>query len=361
MANGCFPDVRPGRGAPVNATPTRFNLQAREADGDWLDDRECLDGEVPPLRTTVTVEKAKTIISTNRSPDVPFDHSINPYRGCEHGCIYCFARPTHAFHDLSPGLDFESRLFAKPDAATLLRAELGKKNYRPTVIAIGTNTDPYQPIEGEWRIMRSVIEVLAEHDHALMITTKSDRVLRDLDLLAPMAAKGLVAVSLSVTSLDPKVHRTLEPRAPRPEKRLAAIRVLAAAGVPTHVNVAPVVPAITDHELEAILEHAAEAGAKTASYIPVRLPYEVAPLFRAWLDAHYPDRAGKVMSLINSFRDGRDNDPDFFSRMKGSGPWAELIGTRFRIATRRLGLNAERITLREDLFRPPEGAQMRLF
>jgi DNA repair photolyase len=361
MSRSCYPDFIPGRGAPTNRTPTRFNLNEREADGDWLDERETLDGSLPLFRTTVTVEKPRTIISHNTSPDIPFDHSLNPYRGCEHGCVYCYARPSHAFHDLSPGLDFESKLFAKPDAAGLLRVELGKKGYVPTPMALGTNTDPYQPIETQWRITRAVIEVLLETCHPLTITTKSDRIVRDIDLLGPMAAKGLVAVALSITSLDPKVHRTLEPRAPRPEKRLEAIRQLVAAGIPTHVNVAPIIPAITDHELEAILDRAATAGAQTASFIPVRLPLEVAPLFRDWLDAHYPDRAGKVMSLIHSIREGRDNDPGFFTRMQGSGPWADLIRTRFRIASQRLGLNRTRIELRQDLFCPPEGRQMRLF
>lgn len=351
----------PGRGAPANRTPTRFNLKAREADGDWLDDRDSVDGGAPPIRTNVTVEKPRTIISTNTSPDIPFSHSINPYRGCEHGCVYCYARPTHAFHDLSPGLDFESKLFAKPDAAALLRAELGKKGYKATAIALGTNTDPYQPIEGQWRITRQILELLAETDHAVTITTKSDRVLRDIDILAPMAAKGIVAVAISVTSLDPAIHRTLEPRAPRPEKRLAAIRALSEAGIPMHVNVAPIIPGVTDHEIEAILEAARDAGVKTASFIPIRLPHEVAPLFRDWLEVHYRERAGKVMTLIRSIRQERDNDPDFFSRMRGSGPWAELIRTRFRIACKRLGMNRIPFLLDESLFRPPEGSQMRLF
>lgn len=351
----------PGRGAPANRTPTRFNLKAREADGDWLDDRDSVDGGAPPIRTNVTVEKPRTIISTNTSPDIPFSHSINPYRGCEHGCVYCYARPTHAFHDLSPGLDFESKLFAKPDAAALLRAELGKKGYKATAIALGTNTDPYQPIEGQWRITRQILELLAETDHAVTITTKSDRVLRDIDILAPMAAKGIVAVAISVTSLDPAIHRTLEPRAPRPEKRLAAIRALSEAGIPMHVNVAPIIPGVTDHEIEAILEAARDAGVKTASFIPIRLPHEVAPLFRDWLEVHYRERAGKVMTLIRSIRKERDNDPDFFSRMRGSGPWAELIRTRFRIACKRLGMNRIPFLLDESLFRPPEGSQMRLF
>lgn len=351
----------PGRGAPANRTPTRFNLKACESDGEWLDEREAIDGVTPRLRTSVAVERPRTIISTNSSPDIPFNHSINPYRGCEHGCVYCYARPTHAFHDLSPGLDFESKLFAKPDAAALLRVELGKKGYRASAIALGTNTDPYQPIEGQWRITRQIIEILAETDHALTITTKSDRVVRDMDILAPMAAKGLVAVALSVTSLDPGIHRTLEPRAPSPERRLAAIRALVDAGIPTHMNVAPIIPGVTDHEIEAILARGAEAGAKTASFIPVRLPHEVAPLFRDWLHVHYPERAGKVMTLIRSIRQDRDNDPDFFSRMRGSGPWADMIRARFRIACKRLGLNQVRVELDETLFRAPEGAQMRLF
>ena len=354
------PALTPGRGAASGSVPTRFNLNAREADGDWLDERALLDGGAPRLRTTVTVEQAKTIITRNTSPDIPFDRSINPYRGCEHGCIYCYARPSHAFHDLSPGLDFESKLFAKPNAAALLRAELAHKRYVAAPIAFGTNTDPYQPIERDWRITRACLEVLAECNHPLTITTKSDRVLADLDILGAMAAKGLVAVAVSVTSLDPAIHRTLEPRAPRAEKRLAAIRGLVAAGVPTHLNVAPVIPAITDHEIEAILEAGAAAGAISASYIPVRLPHEVAPLFREWLGAHYPDRAGKVMAIIQSLRGGRDNDPGFGTRMRGQGAWADLLRTRFRITCRKLGLNRERITLRTDLFVPPEGPQMRL-
>jgi DNA repair photolyase len=353
MARSCYPDFVQGRGAPVNQVPTRFNLMARETDGDWRDQRATLDEQAPVLRTTVNVEKPKTILTRNTSPDIPFDRSINPYRGCEHGCVYCYARPTHAFHDLSPGLDFESRLFAKPDAPALLRAELSKRGYVATPIALGTNTDPYQPIERDWRITRSCIEVLAETDHPLTITTKSDRVTRDIDLLAPMAIKGLVAVAISVTSLNPATHQTLEPRAPRPEKRLAALKTLAAAGIPAHISISPIIPAITDHELEAIMEKGAEAGAKTASYIPVRLPHEVAPLFRGWLDAHYPDRARKVMHLIQSLRDGRDNDPDFVSRMRGKGPWADLLRRRFTIQCRKLGLNETRITLRTDLFRPP--------
>lgn len=352
--------LTPGRGATRNDRPNRFGLAAREADGDWLDSRNDVDGEAPPPRTTVTVEHPRTIITRNASPDVPFDRSINAYRGCEHGCIYCFARPTHAYHDLSPGLDFETRLFAKPDAAKLLRAELSARSYVCQPIALGTNTDPYQPIEGQWRITRSIIEIFHETRHPFTITTKSDRVVRDLDLIAPMAAKGLVAVILSVPTIDPATARTLEPRATSPAKRLAAIRALAEAGVQCHVSIAPVVPQITDHEMEHILEAAAEAGARRAFFLPVRLPHEVAPLFRAWLNAHHPDRASKVMATIRSIRGGRDNDPNFGTRMKGEGPWADLLRTRFQIACRKYGLNRERFALRTDLFVPPEGNQLRL-
>ena len=354
------PDLRHGRGAPENRTPTRFNLPVREADGDWLDDRETIDDGPPPLRTSVTVEKPKTIITRNSSPDIGFDRSINPYRGCEHGCIYCFARPTHAYHDLSPGLDFESKLFAKPEAAALLRRELARPGYEVRPMALGTNTDPYQPIEGSWKITRSVLEVLAETRHPLTITTKSDRVTRDIDILAPMAAERLASVAISVTSLTPAISRTLEPRAPSARKRLAAVRMLSDAGIPTTVAIAPVVPGITDHEVEAIVEAAAEAGAAGAFYLPVRLPHEVAPLFRAWLDEHFPDRADKVMNIIRALRGGRDNDPNFFTRLQGFGPWAELMATRFKIAATRHGLNKDKQRLRTDLFVPPQGAQLRL-
>jgi DNA repair photolyase len=332
----------------------------READGDWLDARDEVDGEAPPLRTTVTVEHPRTIITRNASPDIGFDRSINAYRGCEHGCIYCFARPTHAFHDLSPGLDFETRLFAKPHAAKLLREELARPGYSPRPIALGTNTDPYQPIEAEWRITRSILEVLRETMHPVTITTKSDRVLRDLDIIAPMAAEGLVSVALSVTSLTPAISRTLEPRAPAARKRLAAVKALSAAGVPASVAIAPVIPGITDHELDDIVAAAAEAGACGTFFLPVRLPFEVAPLFRAWLDEHFPDRADKVMNIIRAMRGGKDNDPNWFTRMQGFGPWAELMRVRFEVAVKKHGLNKEKAKLRTDLFRPPQGPQLRL-
>jgi DNA repair photolyase len=350
-----------GRGAQSAAVPQRFGLAARAADGDWLDEREGVDGPLPKLRTTVIEERPRTIIARNTSPDIPFDRSINAYRGCEHGCIYCYARPSHAFHDLSPGLDFETRLFAKPDAAKLLRAELAKQSYRPAPIALGTNTDPYQPIEERYRITRSVLEVCLEVRHPVTITTKSARVLRDLDLLGELAALGLTAVALSVTSLDPVLSGKLEPRASAPAKRLAALEKLAAAGVPAHVSVAPIIPAITDEFIEGILEEAAARGVKSASWIMLRLPHEVAPLFREWLEVHYPDRAGKVMGIVQSVREGRDNDPGFFTRMKPTGIWADIFRTRFRLACQRLGLNREQPVLDCTQFvRPEVGGQLRL-
>ncbi|WP_309610899.1 PA0069 family radical SAM protein [Sphingomonas sp.] len=352
-------ELKQGRGATRNGTPTRFNLPQRVVEGEWLDQVEALDG-VTPRRTTVTLEKPRSILTRNSSPDIGFDRSVNPYRGCEHGCIYCFARPTHAYHDLSPGVDFESRLFVKPDAAKLLHAALSRPGYEAKPIALGTNTDPYQPIEERFRVTRSILELLLETRHPFTITTKSDRVLRDLDIIGPAAKLGIAAVAISVTSLDPAIHRTLEPRAPSAKKRLAAIRALTEAGVPAIVAIAPVVPQITDHELEAIVEAAVAHGARGGFYLPVRLPHEVAPLFRAWLDDHYPDRAGKVMATIRSIRGGRDNDPDFHSRMRGSGPWADLMHDRFEQAVRRRGLPQARFNLRCDLFEAPPGDQLRL-
>ena len=351
-----------GRGSISAAVPQRFGLAAREANGDWLDVQELVDGPVEKLRTTVTEEHPKTILSFNTSPDIPFDRSINAYRGCEHGCIYCFARPTHAFHDLSPGLDFETKLFAKPDAARLLRQTLAKPGYKPAPIAMGTNTDPYQPIEARYRITRAILEVCLEVQHPVMITTKSDRVLRDSDLLAELARDNLVAVGISVTSLDPRLSGLLEPRAAAPIKRLDALGTLAAAGVPVHVGIAPVIPAITDEYMESILEAAAARGVKSARSILLRLPHEVAPLFREWLDTHFPERAGKVMNTVRSVRGGRDNDPDFFTRMKPKGVWAELLRRRFNIAARRLGFNRAKIDLDASRFRrPAPDGQLSLF
>ncbi len=347
------PPVPSGRGATCNDTPARFGLAARQADGDWLDDAETVDGAPPPLRTTVTVERARSIITRNQSPDVPFDRSINAYRGCEHGCVYCFARPTHAFHDLSPGLDFESRLFAKPDAAALLKAELARRGYQCQPIALGTNTDPYQPIERDWRITRQVLAVLHDCHHPVTITTKSDRVCRDIDLLAPMAAKRLAAVMISVTTLDARLARLMEPRAAAPTRRLAAIRALSAVGVPVWISLSPMIPAINDHEIEAIVAAGAEAGAYGATSIPVRLPHEVAPLFRDWLSLHFPDRAARVMHHIQTMRGGKDNDPRFFARFQAQGPYAALMRQRFLKACTAHGLSRERMALDCTQFRAP--------
>ncbi|MEO6717993.1 MAG: PA0069 family radical SAM protein [Novosphingobium sp.] len=347
------PESKHGRGAQSAHVPQRFALPARESEGDWLDAREVVDGPAEKLRTTVTEEYPKSILSFNQSPDIPFGRSVNAYRGCEHGCIYCFARPTHAFHDLSPGLDFETRLFAKPRAAQLLRETLAKRSYTPAPIAMGTNTDPYQPIESRYRITREVLELCLECRHPVTITTKSDRVLRDVDLLAEMARNRLVAVGISVTSLDPKLSGLLEPRASSPAKRLAALGKLVDAGVPTHVSVVPVIPSITDEFLERILEQAAARGVRSASWIMLRLPHEVAPLFREWLATHFPDRAAKVMSIVRDIRSGRDNDPEFFSRMKPKGVWADLIRTRFRLAAKHLAMNSEKLDFDCSQFRRP--------
>lgn len=350
-----------GRGAQSGAVPLRFRLANREVDDDWRDHVALLDGEPPKTRTTVVEEHPKTILSFNRSPDIGFDRSINAYRGCEHGCVYCFARPTHAYHDLSPGLDFETKLFAKPSAAKLLRETLARPKYRPRPIAMGTNTDPYQPIEQRYRITREVLEVCLETRHPVTITTKSDRVLRDLDLLTEMAARKLVAVAISVTTLDPRLSGKLEPRASAPAKRLAALGKLVEAGIPAHCSVAPVIPAITDEFMEAIVAGAAAAGVSSAGWIPLRLPHEVAPLFREWLSVHFPERGDKVMGIVRSIRGGRDNDPDFFTRMRPSGVWADLFRARFRLACKRAGLGKTRFELDCSQFRPPEtGGQLRL-
>jgi DNA repair photolyase len=349
-----------GRGATGNATPTRFALAERQADGDWLDEAGLIDGEAPPLRTTVTIERPRTIITRNQSPDVPFDRSINAYRGCEHGCVYCFARPTHAFHDLSPGLDFESRLFAKPDAPALLKAELARRGYQCQPIALGTNTDPYQPIERDWKITRALLAVLDDCHHPVNITTKSDRVCRDLDILGVMAARGLAGVMISVTTLDARLARIMEPRAATPTRRLAAIRALSDAGVPVFVSLSPMIPAINDHEIEAIVAAGAKAGATGAYSIPIRLPHEVAPLFRDWLAAHFPDRAARVMHHINDMRGGKDNDPRFFARFMAQGPYAGLMRQRFHKACAAHGLSRDRLNLDCTAFRAP-GAQLGLF
>ena len=344
-----------GRGAQSAVVPSRFGLVQRETDGDWLDERCDIDGA--PVRTTVIEEHPKTILTFNQSPDIAFDRSINAYRGCEHGCVYCYARPSHAFHDLSPGLDFETKLFAKPQAAELLRRTLAKPGYKPKPIAMGTNTDPYQPIEADYRITRSILEVCLEARHPVTITTKSARVTRDLDLLAELAQLNLIAVAISVTSLDPRMSGLLEPRASAPAKRLAALGKLVEAGVPAHASVAPVIPCITDEFIEGILDRAGALGVRSASWIMLRLPHEVAPLFREWLATHFPERGDKVMGIVRSVRanenGARDNDPGFFSRMKPQGVWADLFRTRFRLACKRAGIPQERIELDTTQFRAP--------
>jgi DNA repair photolyase len=346
---------RRGRGAGVNPSG-RFEPVSRQVfDDGW----ETLE-ELPAFKTEVQVEKPRTIITRNQSPDISFDRSINPYRGCEHGCVYCFARPTHAYMGLSPGLDFESKLFAKPDAAKLLERELVKEGYQPRTIAIGTNTDPYQPIEKKWRIMREILEVLEAHNHPVGIVTKSALVARDIDILSRMAEKGLAKVALSVTTLDRTLARTMEPRAATPPKRLETIRQLAEAGIPASVMVAPIIPGLTDQEIERILDSARAAGAREAGYVILRLPLEVSPIFKDWLLRHYPDRYRHVLSLVRSMRGGKDYDAEWGRRMKGSGPYAWQIGRRFELAARKLGLNLERTKLRTDLFKAPKGASEQL-
>jgi DNA repair photolyase len=350
--------ARRGRGALSN-TDGRFEPYAHEAiDDGW----GSADEPAPPRKTTVQADHARSVIVRQKSPDVPFEQSINPYRGCEHGCVYCYARATHAYLGLSPGLDFETKLFAKHDAARLLREELARPGYRVTPIAFGTNTDPYQPIERKLRIMRALIEVLAECGHPFSIVTKGALVERDLDLLAPLARQRLVKVFLSVTTLDRRLARTLEPRAAAPARRLQTIHALAQAGVPVGVMAAPMIPALNDHELEAILEACAEAGAGEASYTLLRLPEEVKPLFEEWLAAHAPQRATHVMNQLRAARGGRENDvaprlphagTGSSRRMQGSGEYAELLRGRFRLACRRLALNRRTYDLDGSCFRPP--------
>lgn len=338
---------RRGRAAGINPSGRFEPLTRHVFDDGW----ETLE-DLPPFKTEVQVEKPRTIITRNTSPDISFDRSINPYRGCEHGCVYCFARPTHSYMGMSPGLEFESRLFAKPDAAKLLERELAKPGYEPRTIAIGTNTDPYQPVEKKWRIMREILEVLEARSHPVGIVTKSALVTRDIDILSRMAEKGLAKVALSVTTLDRKLARTMEPRAATPPRRLEAMRALSDAGIPVSVMIGPVIPGMNDSEIERILESAYAAGAREAGYIILRLPLEVSPIFKDWLLRHYPDRYRHVMSLVRSMRGGKDYDAEWGKRMKGSGPYAWQIGRRFEIAARRIGLNAQRRKLRTDLFEP---------
>jgi DNA repair photolyase len=342
---------RRGRAAGINPSG-RFEALRRDVFDDGWDTIE----DLPPFKTEVQTEKPRTIITRNESPDISFDRSINPYRGCEHGCVYCFARPTHGYMGLSAGIDFESKLFAKPDAAKLLERELAKDGYQPKTIAIGTNTDPYQPIEKRYGIMRQILEVLEAHNHPVGIVTKSALVTRDIDILGRMAEKGLAKVALSVTTLDRRLARAMEPRAATPTRRLEAMKALSEAGIPVSVMVAPVIPGLTDHEVERILDSAHSVGAREAGYIILRLPLEVSPIFKDWLLRHYPDSYRHVLSLVRSMRDGKDYDSTWGARMKGAGPYAWQIGRRFQITARRLGLNQNKRVLRTDLFKPPAHA-----
>jgi DNA repair photolyase len=354
--------ILPGRRLKARGAASNLAGRFEPVTALGVDDGWDIAEEPRLVRTEVRLERPRSALSYNRSPDLPFDRSVNPYRGCEHGCIYCFARPSHAFLNLSPGLDFETRLIARPGIGAVLARELRARRYVPGVIAIGTNTDPYQPCEAEHRVMREVLEVLAAFNHPVAITTKGMLVERDLDLLAPMAAQGLVRVGISVTTLDARLARSMEPRAAAPARRLEMIRRLTAAGVPVRVMVAPVVPGLTDAELEPILAAAREAGAVAASWIMLRLPLEVAGLFRDWLEARVPERAAKVMARVREVHGGRDYDPAWGKRMRGEGIWADLIERRFRVAVARLGLDAALPALRRDLFAvPPEvGDQLRL-
>ena len=340
--------ARKGRGA-VSNLQGRYEVNGRERfDDGWPDE----DDEPAACKTVVTDEVAKTILSRNSSPDIPFSVSLNPYRGCEHGCIYCFARPTHSYLGLSPGLDFESRLFAKVNAPELLRRELAKPGYVPEHIAIGVNTDAYQPCERERQITRQVLEVLSECRHPAGLITKSSLIERDIDLLAPMAAKNLACAAVTITTLDAQISRTLEPRAAAPMRRLRTIRTLTDAGIPVAVSVAPIIPFVTEPEIERLLAAVKDAGAVSAHYTVLRLPWEVAPLFQQWLALHYPQRAARIMARIRDMRGGKDYDADFATRMKGSGLWADLIRQRFEKATKRIGFTRERVALDLTQFRP---------
>jgi DNA repair photolyase len=349
---------RRGRGAQSNASG-RYERLGRVAFDDGWQQLE----DLPPFKTTVTVDATRKVITRNDSPDLSFDRSINPYRGCEHGCVYCFARPTHAFLGLSPGLDFESKLFMKPNAPELLERELSAPGYVPKTIAIGTNTDPYQPIERRYQIMRHILEVLDRAGHPVGIVTKSALVLRDLDILARMAKRNLVKVAISVTTLDAKLARIMEPRAATPARRLEALRQLVQAGVPASTLVAPIIPAINDAEIERILEAVAASGVRHAGYVLLRLPLEVRDLFREWLIANFPDRHRHVFKLIRDMRGGKDYDSTWGTRMTGSGPIAWMIGRRFEVACERLGFNATKVSTTTEHFRPPlaASAQLNLF
>ncbi len=347
-----------GRGARSNVSGRHETIKRTIFDDGW----NSLD-ELPKLKTMVARETARTVISKNTSPDLWFDRSLNPYRGCEHGCVYCYARPSHANMGLSPGMDFETRLFAKTNAPEVLRAELCKKNYQPKTIMLGSNTDVYQPIERQYRITRQILKVLLEFCHPVAIVTKSASITRDLDLLTQLAEKGLVKVAMSITSLDHKLSRSIEPRASTPGKRLQAMEILAQAGVPVSALVAPIIPAVNDHEIEKILGAVSVAGATEAGFTMLRLPAEVRPQFKEWLMAEMPDRAAHVISLVRGLHNGKDYDASWGQRRRGSGPYAWSIARRFELAAKRVKLNLAPVTLRTDLFiRPPQiGEQLPLF
>ena len=347
--------IEHGRGALSNSS-SRFDDEKKIRTTDGWD----IEEELPPLRTTLTRDATRTILARNTSPDVPFDRSINPYRGCEHGCIYCFARPTHAYLGLSPGLDFETKILFKPEAAKLLMAELAAPKYRPDVVAMGTNTDPYQPVERDLKITRQILRVLSDFNNPVGIVTKNHLVTRDIDILADMARRNLAEVFLSVTTLDKDLARTMEPRASAPHRRIEAIRALAAAGVPVGVMTAPMIPGLNDHEMEAILEAANEAGATRAGFTVLRLPLEIKELFEEWLRQHRPDRAERVLSLIRQMRGGALYQAEFGVRMKGEGPIAQLLAARFSAAVKRLGLNRIRYRLDTQRFAVPESARTAL-
>ena len=351
------PTRRRGRGACGNVSG-RFDLTRYDVLDGWD-----IPEDRPAFRTIVQSEQVRSLITWNRSPDLPFDRSINPYRGCEHGCVYCFARPTHAYLGLSPGLDFETRLVARPNAPQVLAAELARRRYKVAPIAIGTNTDPYQPIEKAWKITRECLEVLAAFNHPVAIVTKGTLIERDLDILAPMAAKGLVRVGISLTTLDAGLSRRMEPRAPSPARRLAIIRRLTGAGVPVRLMTSPIIPGLTDHEIEALLAAGRDAGADAASWIMLRLPREVSEIWQDWLAEHEPGRAGRIMARLREMHGGKDYDARWGHRMRGQGHYADMVAARFRAAARRLGLDRETARLRCDLFAPPKkvGDQLSLF
>ena len=342
-----------GRGAISNASGRYEHEQRGRFDDGW----DTVEDAPPPLKTELTAETARTIITFNRSPDIHFDRSVNPYRGCEHGCVYCFARPSHAYQGLSPGLDFESRLFFKANGPDLLRRELSRPSYVPRVLALGVNTDAYQPVEKRLQLTRRLLEILAEFRHPVSLLTKSALIQRDIDLIAPLAELGLTSVGISLTSLDPRLARRMEPRAASPHRRLETIEKLSRAGIPVTVMTAPLIPALNDSELESLLEAAANAGARGAGYVVLRLPHELKDIFHEWLAEHYPDRAARVVNILREMRGGKDYDARWFERGRGRGAYAELIGRRFTTARRRLGLDSKRPELRTDLFRVRETSE----